>query len=225
MLRANGRRLIVQCRQDVLRDPPQLGAVITVKHNGYYENGTIKFPFFYRERKDITWDDLTHPKRIDRLDAKYDWSHLHNQKAFFDRLGDSLRIKSLDGWYAVTVDKIEEGGGRNLVRKLYGGSIFKALRMIYPKHDWKPWLFQQSVSRGYWESKENQLEYMRWLGGLLKIDKMEDWYCITRSDILNNYGGSALHKHSGSLPKLIQSVFADHNWDQAKWERRDSKDL
>jgi hypothetical protein len=34
------------------------GAVITVKHLGTNSYGTLQYPKFYRERTDVTWDDL-----------------------------------------------------------------------------------------------------------------------------------------------------------------------
>jgi hypothetical protein len=34
------------------------GSVITVKHLGVNVHGTLQFPKFYRERKDVTWNEV-----------------------------------------------------------------------------------------------------------------------------------------------------------------------
>ena len=34
------------------------GTVITVKHQGSNIYGTLQYPKFYRERKDVKWSDL-----------------------------------------------------------------------------------------------------------------------------------------------------------------------
>ena len=70
---------------------------------------------------------------------------------FFDSLGKSLGIESYEGWYHISSDEINANG-----------SILEELREIYPKHDWKPWLFQRSVPHEFWNMKKNRLEYMNW---------------------------------------------------------------
>ena len=34
------------------------GSVITVKHQGTNVYGTLQYPKFYRERNDVSWNDL-----------------------------------------------------------------------------------------------------------------------------------------------------------------------
>ena len=36
----------------------KVGAIITVKHSGTNVHGTLQYPKFFRERTDVTWDDL-----------------------------------------------------------------------------------------------------------------------------------------------------------------------
>ena len=56
----NGVECTVRCFQDVLRDPPPIGSMITVKHAGIYNStGMLKQPIFWRERKDIQWNSFT----------------------------------------------------------------------------------------------------------------------------------------------------------------------
>lgn len=65
LLRVNGVECTVQCSQQVASTPLQTGAVLTVKHSGFHPTGALKFPFLWRERKDISWEELTKaPKQV-----------------------------------------------------------------------------------------------------------------------------------------------------------------
>ncbi len=57
--RSNGKEVIVGCFQQIIKNPPEIGSVITVKHNGYYQTGTLQHPFYWRQRKDIQWEDTS----------------------------------------------------------------------------------------------------------------------------------------------------------------------
>src|SRR5690349_11370693 len=55
---------MVWCFNSVLSNPPAVGSIITVKHAGNYANGKLKQPIFWRERKDILWNDLSHEQQV-----------------------------------------------------------------------------------------------------------------------------------------------------------------
>ena len=54
--RKNGKECIVKCFQSVIDNPPSIGSIITVKHNGIFNNGTLRNAFYWRERPDISWN-------------------------------------------------------------------------------------------------------------------------------------------------------------------------
>lgn len=130
------------------------------------------------------------------------------KRQLFDSLGEELDIESLKDWYRVSPTEIN-----------IDGTLFNELSVAYPEHDWKPWLFQQRVPHGYWDSEENRLEYLRWLGDVLGFKTMADWYNITKKDILDNCGSRILQKYSGSPSKMIQTAFASHHWDSDEWRK------
>jgi hypothetical protein len=49
----NGKVCLVRCHQQIRENPPSSGSIITVKHFGIYSNGTLKNPFYWRQRKDL----------------------------------------------------------------------------------------------------------------------------------------------------------------------------
>jgi hypothetical protein len=57
--RANGKKLFVGINENYEEAKKvEEGAVITVKYAGANVNGTFMFPKFYRERNDVSWNDL-----------------------------------------------------------------------------------------------------------------------------------------------------------------------
>jgi hypothetical protein len=62
LIRLNGATLTVSCNDQVLDKPPKIGSIITVKHNGYYQNGTLKQPYFWRDFNTVSWDSVV-PQR------------------------------------------------------------------------------------------------------------------------------------------------------------------
>lgn len=57
----NGKKLFVGISENVEQAKKvKEGAVITVKHLGVNVHGTLLYPKFYRERTDISWNELMH---------------------------------------------------------------------------------------------------------------------------------------------------------------------
>ena len=44
-------------------NPPKIGSIITVKHQGLTTGGKPRFPVFFRVRSDVSWDDLLKEKK------------------------------------------------------------------------------------------------------------------------------------------------------------------
>jgi len=142
----------------------------------------------------------------------------------------------MESWYNITKADVAKHGGSGVVFKYYG-SVSKALKSIYPEHDWdlqqfknKPstlWKFNgsnrrlffkhlsknyQQAPHGFWDVKQNHKVYCDWPGEQLGNTSMDDWYKITREDI-SKYGGSTiLHEFSASPSKVLQSAYPEHEW-------------
>ena len=56
----NGKSIFVGLNGEEDKDAKEVkeGSVITVKHFGTNVYGTLQYPKFFRERHDVTWDDL-----------------------------------------------------------------------------------------------------------------------------------------------------------------------
>jgi hypothetical protein len=63
------------------------------------------------------------------------WDSQNNRRHFIDWLGKELGFKSMDDWYKITHDTIEQNGGALLLNKC-GGSRLGLLQSVYPEHAW-----------------------------------------------------------------------------------------
>jgi hypothetical protein len=57
----------------------------------------------------------------------------------------------------------------------------------------RPWLFGR-VPDGYWDSHENRVEYLDWLGERLGLVNINDWYQVRNFHFIRNHGGTLLSK-------------------------------
>lgn len=62
--RLNGKIIFVKLESGEQAKHIEKGAVITVKHSGVNVYGTLLFPQYYRERLDVTWEDLLSNKNV-----------------------------------------------------------------------------------------------------------------------------------------------------------------
>src|SRR5690349_6915619 len=96
---------------------------------------------------------------------------LFRHKRFFDRLAKRLGCHSREDWYNVKLEVIIKHGGQRVLQ-CYNNSPLNALQSVFPEHNWIPWKFGQ-VPQGFWEKRENQLEYFSWLGEQLGYRSMD----------------------------------------------------
>ena len=84
MNRKNGKTCVVNCLKDIMYNPPSKGSVIAVKHTGYDSIDRLKYPYFWQERRDLSWEDVVKPT-------------LESHKYFFNELAKQLGMTSNRG--------------------------------------------------------------------------------------------------------------------------------
>ena len=80
----------------------------------------------------------------------------------------------------------------------YGGSPSKLVMAVYDTHQWKQSRF--NTQPGYWNNKNNQRNFMDWLGNQLGFKEMDDWYGVTIKQIHENGGVTLLANMEALLP-------------------------
>jgi hypothetical protein len=143
----------------------------------------------YPEKKWLPW-------LFDKVPQGY-WEDTANQLSFLDWISQRLEVKSQEDWYKIKtsgihgdnmsitigyVVDIEKLGGTTLLR-YYNGSLIKALQTLYPDKEWLFWKFDK-VPRNFWESKANQLKFLKWVETVKNIRTLDDWYNVSGEDMI-----------------------------------------
>jgi len=68
------------------------------------------------------------------------------------------------------------------------------------------------VKAGYWDKKENVLEFLEWAADKLGITKKEQWLNVTRKHIIELGGNTLLDKYGG-VQKLVTTFYPEYNWE------------
>jgi len=66
----NNDKIMVRCDGATFQNPPPVGSIITVNHEGLYSSAKLRAPHFFRERNDITWDQVVAEWKAKNPDAK-----------------------------------------------------------------------------------------------------------------------------------------------------------
>eukprot|EP01114_Cavostelium_apophysatum_P015052 TRINITY_DN4029_c1_g1_i1.p1 TRINITY_DN4029_c1_g1~~TRINITY_DN4029_c1_g1_i1.p1 ORF type:complete len:534 (-),score=127.16 TRINITY_DN4029_c1_g1_i1:1284-2885(-) len=72
---------------------------------------------------------------------------------------------------------------------------------------------------GFWKDLSNQREFMDQLAKKLNVQKWEDWYKVTYSDIVDNGGKVISRLYGHSHIKTITTVYPEHNWEYWKFNK------
>lgn len=109
-----------------------------------------------------------------------------------------LKVTGEDLW-------IHDGYG--LISKHYGNCPSRAIVDMFPNHPWNLWKFKK-VPRGYWNSEKNQREFMDSLAKKLNLKEFDDWYQVSKDEIIEHGGGGLLKlKYDGDHVQMIKNIF------------------
>jgi hypothetical protein len=126
---------------------------------------------------------------------------VHNQRVFLDALGKKIGIKKED-WHYITVKELCVHGGAGLLYK-YRNSKLKMLQSVYPTEEWVPWKFHHA-SNGFWENENNIRSFLDWLGKILHLKNLDDWYRIGRYQIQHYTRTTIIRSNRPSLLKALR---------------------
>src|SRR5690349_16624885 len=73
---------------------------------------------------------------------------------------------------------------------------------------------------GLWSDPQNYRKFLDWLGKRLAFNTIEDWYKLTKDDVVR-YGGNGLLKRYPSVPQLVTSIYTEHQWLPWKFAQTD----
>jgi len=163
-------------------------------------------------RPDFDWISL-------RRAARGYWNHLENHRIFFDHLGAVLGLQNLSQWNEISVEVIKQHGGAPLLSRY--ANLGDALRAIYPEHAWD-YYERASLPQHYWEDFQNVIDFVKRLEKEYRIQNEEDWYRISRQQIIRLHGSRLLQNYAG-LYGILKAVYPDHQWDLDRMKRSNKR--
>jgi hypothetical protein len=105
----------------------------------------------------------------------------------------------------------------SFISEQYSWSLVAALKAAFPEHEFLEWKFEK-LPVNYWESVENQLKYIKWLGKELGIQSLEQWYSVPSHVALESF----TEPFGRSLPRALTKLYPLHSWDDSKFIRTGS---
>jgi hypothetical protein len=153
------------------------------------------------------------------------------ERHFFRELlaSRSLPESDLAGLYSVTAAQIIENGGLALLRK-YGMSPSKALRAVFPEHEWDSNHFNKRP-QGHWHDLAQQRKSWNEIGVLNNVydssrwressdnspvrpspTELERWYQVQPKTLQGQHVKTLLQLHGGSFRRALIAAFPDHPW-------------
>jgi hypothetical protein len=102
--------------------------------------------------------------------------------------------------------------GYHIFINYYKGSLYQALKDLFPEHSWEPWHFR--ANRNWWHSKENVQLFIERTGRQLGVKTLEDWYAYSTMDVLGRKGSVPVYR---TLTRVLQVVYPEHDWKMWKF--------
>ena len=138
------------------------------------------------------------------------WDSKVSHKLYMLILRINLRMRTIESLYKISKKDFYTNYGYGLCQ-IYNSSPYQLLKSMYPEYEWLFWKFTVAPNSS-WENKENQLNYMAWLGEQLGYKTIEDWYKITKNDFEKNYGCRLCHIYNNSPYQLLKSMYPEYEW-------------
>jgi hypothetical protein len=166
----------------------------------YYKSLLVALQHLYPE---FIWDAsqfVNHPRKY--------WDNEMNQKQQLEKVAQELNIKELDDWYKVNRSEVRKK--LCFIQYKYG-SVYDALKAIYPQHHWNVFKFEHSLARMWTTSDLLQCkEMIQQQMKKFNVSQYSDWLKLPHEEL------KLFHRVQKrlSLPpiKLLHTLFPSVNW-------------
>lgn len=108
------------------------------------------------------------------------------------------------------------------ILSLYGDSLSAALHVViwhssdltikaaFPEHNWILGRFLYPP-KNVWQSRDVCRQFMDYLKDKLQLVELDDWYNVTRRQVVN-FGGTGIISHFGNLPEVLKWTYPERQW-------------
>jgi hypothetical protein len=143
------------------------------------------------------------------------WNSVDNQKWYMKWLFKHLEYQNEEDWYKISAKDFFDNQGGGLLVTYYNNSPYQTLKFLFPETEWLPWKFG-SAYKSFWDSVENQKQYMEWLFKHLCYQTEEDWYKVTNNTFFKNKGCRLL-KYYGKYTNIFLTLYPEYPWQLSKF--------
>jgi hypothetical protein len=156
------------------------------------------------------WDAL----RFSRVPSGH-WTDLTAQRKALEKLGERLGVKELDDWYHVKLSDVTDR--LSFMRNYYKSSLYRALKTLYPQHNWDAARFSKKLPGGYWNDRNAQRAALEKIGNQLGVQQLDDWYTVNGA-IVHKQLNFIQNHYNGSIHQALKTLYPQHNWDAKKFK-------
>eukprot|EP01114_Cavostelium_apophysatum_P016603 TRINITY_DN4763_c0_g1_i1.p1 TRINITY_DN4763_c0_g1~~TRINITY_DN4763_c0_g1_i1.p1 ORF type:complete len:587 (+),score=113.21 TRINITY_DN4763_c0_g1_i1:111-1871(+) len=144
-----------------------------------------------------------------------------NGQDFIRGLEKDLGISEWKDWYRVSREDILNNGGGSILTKFNNSPSF-LITSLLPHYPWKIYDFD-AIPLNYWCDPNNQKEFMNVISSRLGISRWQDWYSVTRADIVRAKGAGLLARFNNSPSRMITSLLPEYDWEEMDFHAVPSK--
>jgi hypothetical protein len=144
------------------------------------------------------------------------WEDETNVFKYIKWLEKKIKIKKLSDWYKVDKKSFSNNYGGGLLVRIEKSSIYEILKNIYPDYKWIPWLFKNSHT-GIWSDTKNHRQFLDWVIEKEKIDPKSDEIYNLNSSTITKYNGRYLMRKYDNFVDMIIANFPELNLNKFKF--------
>ena len=194
---------------------------ITQKHIKFNGGGTLLKKYSMFELKCMGCPEGKSTFNNPPQSAGY-WEKQKNVVQFLSKIKEKYNLNSPEDWNSITTNHIISNGGRTLLAKY---SLFKLKYMACPEG-----ISEFTIpphSAGYWENKENILNFLSEIKQKYNLHTPEDWNSISTTQFKINGGGTLLKNYSMFDLKCMacpegKSIFNNPYQSPGYWENQEN---
>lgn len=149
---------------------------------------------------------------------RHNWHNLQDQRLFFEQLASKLNLKSPQDLVKIPKKTITEFGGKRLIDEYYNGSIFQAIKAIYPELRWtkdQEILYTKSEKspNKFFSDITQQRIYFDSFKQSKGLRNQEDWYQLKASEFEETEMEDFLEKYYGGfLYRALSQLYPEYYW-------------
>lgn len=138
-------------------------------------------------------------------------SDRNSQRAFLDRVGKQIGVKTMYDWYHMTEREVRRGGASELLR-IYGEDLSLLLERVYPGHEWDREKLGTDVS-------VLDRKMLDEIGRKVGVEGLDEWYGVTTDCFKRNGGALLLSRYGGHLCDVVSKLHPERDWKLDRFKR------